>query len=70
MVSSLFQIVIGFTGLMGLVVRFVGPLTIAPTIALIGISLYSAAGSYAGMQLLISIAISFCSANLIKSHPL
>lgn len=57
MVSSLFQIAIGFTGLMGLIARCLGPLTIAPTIALIGISLYSAAGFYAGMQLLISIAI-------------
>eukprot|EP00112_Aurelia_sp_Birch-Aquarium-sp1_P011657 Seg2450.1 transcript_id=Seg2450.1/GoldUCD/mRNA.D3Y31 product="Solute carrier family 23 member 2" protein_id=Seg2450.1/GoldUCD/D3Y31 len=50
MVSSLFQIAIGFTGLMGLIARCLGPLTIAPTIALIGISLYSAAGFYAGKQ--------------------
>ena len=48
MVSSLFQIVIGFSGLIGLVTRFVGPLTIAPTISLIGISLFSFSGGFAG----------------------
>ena len=37
-VASLFQVVIGATGIVGLFLRFIGPLTIAPTIALIGIS--------------------------------
>ena len=49
MVSSIFQIVIGFTGIVGLVVRFIGPLTVAPTISLIGLSLFSAAASFSGM---------------------
>ena len=46
MISSLFQIVIGFTGLIGLCLRFIGPITIASTIALVGLSLISAATFY------------------------
>ncbi|WAQ95016.1 S23A1-like protein [Mya arenaria] len=38
-VSSVFQVVIGFSGLMGFVLRFIGPLAITPTISLIGLSL-------------------------------
>ncbi|KAL6107108.1 uncharacterized protein ACO6RY_10808 [Pungitius sinensis] len=48
MVGSLFQVFIGFSGLIGLFMRFIGPLTIAPTIALIGLSLFDSAGSSAG----------------------
>ena len=36
--GSLFEIVLGATGLVGRLLRFVGPITIAPTIALIGLS--------------------------------
>ena len=50
MISSLFQIVIGFTGAIGFLLRFIGPLTIAPTVALVGLSLYGAAGDFAGHQ--------------------
>ena len=39
MAGALAEIVIGYTGLVGLLLRFVGPVTIAPTIALIGLSL-------------------------------
>ncbi|XP_029351830.1 solute carrier family 23 member 1-like isoform X2 [Echeneis naucrates] len=48
MVASVFQILLGFSGLIGFLMRFIGPLTIAPTIALIGLSLYDAAGAKAG----------------------
>ncbi|XP_076157996.1 solute carrier family 23 member 1-like [Alosa pseudoharengus] len=48
MVGSLFQVVVGFSGLIGLFMRFIGPLTIAPTISLIGLSLYDSAGKNAG----------------------
>lgn len=37
--ASLTQVVVGSLGLMGTILRFVGPLTIAPTISLIGLSL-------------------------------
>ncbi|EDO49566.1 predicted protein, partial [Nematostella vectensis] len=43
MVSSLFQIFIGFSGVMGFLLRFIGPITVAPTITLIGLSLFHVA---------------------------
>ncbi|KAL4624933.1 solute carrier family 23 member 1-like [Arapaima gigas] len=48
MVGSCFQILVGFSGLIGLFMRFIGPLTIAPTISLIGLSLFDSAGASAG----------------------
>ena len=42
MVASLTQVVLGCSGLLGVIVHFIGPLTIAPTIALIGLSLTTA----------------------------
>lgn len=48
MVGSLFQVLVGFSGLIGLLMRFIGPLTIAPTISLIGFSLFDSAGTEAG----------------------
>ena len=48
MVSSLVQMIIGFTGLIGFLLRFIGPITIAPTITLIGLSLFPVSSSYAG----------------------
>lgn len=47
-VGSLFQMFVGFSGLIGLFLRFIGPLTIAPTISLIGLSLFDSAGTSAG----------------------
>ncbi|XP_034555789.1 solute carrier family 23 member 1-like [Notolabrus celidotus] len=44
MVASLLQILVGFSGLIGFLMRFIGPLTIAPTVSLIGLSLYDSAG--------------------------
>ena len=49
MVSSLFQILIGFTGLVGFFLRFIGPLTIAPTITLVGVALFKVAATNAGL---------------------
>ncbi|XP_061140074.1 xan_ur_permease domain-containing protein [Syngnathus typhle] len=48
MVGSLLQVLIGFSGLIGIFMRFIGPLTIAPTISLIGLSLFDSAGASAG----------------------
>lgn len=48
LVSSLLQLVLGFSGLVGLVLRFIGPLAIAPTINLIGLSLFIEAGKKCG----------------------
>ncbi|XP_028263840.1 xan_ur_permease domain-containing protein [Parambassis ranga] len=55
MVGSLFQVFVGFSGLIGLFMRFIGPLTIAPTISLIGLSLFDSAGSSAGNHWGISV---------------
>ncbi|XP_039665401.1 solute carrier family 23 member 1 isoform X3 [Perca fluviatilis] len=48
LVSSLLQIVLGFSGLVGLVLKYIGPLAIAPTITLIGLSLFIEAGKKSG----------------------
>ncbi|CAB1322786.1 unnamed protein product, partial [Coregonus sp. 'balchen'] len=48
LVSSLLQLVLGLSGLVGLVLKFIGPLAIAPTINLIGISLFIEAGKKSG----------------------
>uniref|UniRef100_A0A3Q2XXK0 Solute carrier family 23 member 4 n=1 Tax=Hippocampus comes TaxID=109280 RepID=A0A3Q2XXK0_HIPCM len=48
MVGSLLQVFVGFSGLIGIFMRFIGPLTIAPTISLIGLSLFDSAGERAG----------------------
>lgn len=48
LVSSLLQLLLGFSGLVGLVLRFIGPLAIAPTINLIGLSLFIEAGKKCG----------------------
>lgn len=55
MVSGIFQVVIGFTGLMGLVLQKIGPLAITPTITLIGLSLFEAAADKASSQWWIAI---------------
>ncbi|PVD29984.1 hypothetical protein C0Q70_09245 [Pomacea canaliculata] len=41
--ASLTQVLLGCSGLVGVAMRFVGPLTVAPTLALIGLGFYSAA---------------------------
>jgi len=46
--GSVFEIVAGYTGLVGRLLRFVGPITIAPTIALIGLSLFKFGAPVAG----------------------
>ena len=38
--GAIFEIIIGVSGLVGKILKFVGPITIAPTIALIGLSLF------------------------------
>ncbi|XP_060570875.1 solute carrier family 23 member 2-like [Ruditapes philippinarum] len=38
--ASLFEVFVGFTGIVGILLRFIGPLTISVVISLIGLSLY------------------------------
>lgn len=43
--ASITQLFIGFSGVCGMLTRFIGPITVAATISLIGISLFPVAGS-------------------------
>uniref|UniRef100_A0A663MTH0 Solute carrier family 23 member 1 n=2 Tax=Athene cunicularia TaxID=194338 RepID=A0A663MTH0_ATHCN len=49
-VASCFQIFVGFSGLIGFLMRFIGPLTIAPTITLVALPLFDSAGDDAGQH--------------------
>ncbi|XP_064648491.1 solute carrier family 23 member 1-like [Lineus longissimus] len=55
MVSSLLQIGIGFTGVIGTLLRYIGPLTIAPTIVLMVLPLHEAATASASQHWWISL---------------
>nr|XP_020448997.1 solute carrier family 23 member 2-like [Monopterus albus] len=59
LVASLLQVILGFSGLLGLVLRYIGPLAIAPTINLIGLSLFIEAGKKSGSHWGIS-ALTVC----------
>jgi uracil-xanthine permease len=48
--GALVEIVMGLTGVAGRVLRYVGPITIAPTIALIGLALYPFGAANAGQD--------------------
>ncbi|XP_029773837.1 solute carrier family 23 member 1-like [Suricata suricatta] len=50
MVASCVQILVGFSGLIGFLMRFIGPLTIAPTISLVALPLFDSAGDNAGIH--------------------
>ncbi|KAK2172433.1 hypothetical protein NP493_959g01036 [Ridgeia piscesae] len=43
--ASLVQVVIGCTGIIGTLMRFIGPLTIIPTVSLIGLSMFHTASN-------------------------
>lgn len=47
-VSSMVEVCIGALGLPGILLKYIGPLTITPTVALIGLSGFQAAGERAG----------------------
>jgi nucleobase transporter 1/2 len=48
--GSFFEMAVGYTGLVGKLLRFVGPITIAPTIALIGLALFEFGAPVAGQH--------------------
>ena len=50
MVASCVQVIVGFTGIMGYILRFIGPLSIAPITALIGLSLFEPAAYDSGLH--------------------
>ena len=50
MVASCVQVLIGATGIVGILMNFIGPLAITPTITLIGLSLFRSAATTAGLH--------------------
>jgi len=48
MVAAIMEILIGATGLVSMLLRFIGPLTVAPTIMLMGLSVASDGFNLAG----------------------
>lgn len=55
MFASIFEIVLGYTGLMGYIKRAISPLTIAPTIAMIGLGLYGVGAPWMAGNWVISL---------------
>lgn len=45
--ASLFEVAIGFTGLMGFLLNWITPLAIVPTVSLVGLSLFAEAANTA-----------------------
>ena len=45
-IASLVQMLFGFTGVVGHLLKFVGPLTVVPTIVLVGLPLFETAYKY------------------------
>lgn len=46
--ASFFEIILGYTGIMGKLKKYIGPITIAPTIAMIGLALFGIGAPWAG----------------------
>eukprot|EP00094_Tigriopus_californicus_P011188 TCALIF_10797-PA protein Name:"Similar to Slc23a1 Solute carrier family 23 member 1 (Mus musculus)" AED:0.17 eAED:0.17 QI:0/0.91/0.84/1/0.83/0.76/13/482/578 len=58
-VASMFQVILGFTGIIGMVLQFITPLTIAPAVSMIGLSLFPAASALASKSWPISLLTIF-----------
>ncbi|XP_060067626.1 solute carrier family 23 member 1-like [Ylistrum balloti] len=59
MIASLFQVIIGFSGAVGVVLRVIGPLAVTPTVTLIGLALFPDAANLASQQWYIAIMTMF-----------
>lgn len=55
MVASLFEILVGLSGAMGFMLRYISPIVIASTITLVGLSMFTEAIEQAGHQWVISL---------------
>ncbi|XP_018056966.1 PREDICTED: solute carrier family 23 member 1 [Atta colombica] len=49
-VSALFQVIVGFGGIIGYLLKFITPLTIVPTVSLVGLSLFENAADAASQH--------------------
>ena len=59
MLAALFEVFIGLTGLVGMMMRFIGPLTICPTITLIGLTIFKSSSDMASKHWGIAILLGF-----------
>lgn len=50
MVAAVFELVVGLSGVFGLIMRFIGPLVIAPTLLMIALPLFKLCAENAGNQ--------------------
>jgi len=50
MVAAMFEALLGLTGAVGVLLRYIGPLSICPTISLLGLSLFKPAAAYGAKQ--------------------
>ena len=64
MLGSLVHMLLGATGVVGFLLRFIGPVTIAPTITLIGIGFTAAVNTFADKQW--GIAMMYADAFLVS----
>ena len=55
MIASLFEIVLGYTGIIGRIQKYIGPITIGPTIALIGLALFGIGAPWMASNWIISL---------------
>ncbi|KAF3821601.1 hypothetical protein GH733_009643 [Mirounga leonina] len=69
MVSSTVEVVIGLMGLPGALLSYIGPLTVTPTVSLIGLSVFQAAGDRAGSHWGISACPAYQPSFLCASAP-
>ncbi|KAG7167284.1 Solute carrier family 23 member 1-like 5 [Homarus americanus] len=71
--SALFQVIIGFTGMIGLLLKWITPLTVVPTITLVGMSLFDLAsneGSGHWGICLMTVALTVVFSQHMKDLPL
>ena len=55
LVAAILQVTVGLTGIMGYLLKFVGPLCIAPTITLVGLALFEEATYFAQQNWAVSV---------------
>jgi len=52
--AGVFEAIVGFTGIIGFLMRYIGPITISPVICLIGLSAMDPAINFAGENWLVA----------------
>ena len=56
-VASVSQVIIGYFGIIGLMLKYITPLTVAPSVSMIGMSLFKSASGLAAMNWPISMRL-------------